>query len=40
MSSDPLALAALATPLNTERTGCGHAQPRSRLISEADAQTR
>jgi hypothetical protein len=40
MTSDPITAAALAAPLNTETTGCGHAQPFSRLISEADAQTR
>ena len=46
MSSDPITphppppLPALAAPLNTETTGCGHAQPSSRLISEADAQKR
>ena len=27
MTSDPITVAALATPLNTETTGCGHAQP-------------
>ena len=32
--------AALTSPLNTETTGYGHAQPYSRLISEADAQKR
>jgi hypothetical protein len=39
MTSDPIT-AALAAPLNAETTGYGHAQPFSRLISEADAQTR
>ena len=33
-------LAAVADQLNTETTGCGPTQPRSRLISEADAQNR
>ena len=40
MSSDPITVAALAAPLKTETTGCGQAQLRSRLISEADAQNR
>ena len=40
MTSDPITVAARTAPLNTETTGCGHAQPCSRLISEADAQTR
>jgi hypothetical protein len=39
MTSEPIT-AALAAPLDTETTGCGHVQPFSRLISEADAQTR
>ena len=33
-------LPAVAAQLNTETTGFGHIQPRSRLISEADAQNR
>ena len=33
-------LPAVAAQLNTEMTGCGHTQLRSRLISEADAQNR
>ncbi len=33
-------LPALAAQLNTETTGCGPTQLRSRLISEADAQDR
>ena len=40
MTSDPITAVALAAPLNTETTGCGHAQPRSRSISEAYARTR
>ena len=39
VTSDPIAVAALAILLNTETTGCGCAPPRSRLISEAYAQT-
>jgi len=33
-------LPAVAAQLNIETTGCGPTQPRSRLISEADAQNR
>ena len=33
-------LPAVAAQLNTETTRCGPTQPRSRLISEADAQNR
>ena len=33
-------LPAVAAQLNTETTGCGPTQLRSRLISEADAQNR
>ena len=33
-------LPAVAVQLNTETTGCGPIQLRSRLISEADAQNR
>jgi hypothetical protein len=39
MSSNPITFTALATPLTTRAAGCGHIQPRSRLISEAYAQT-
>ena len=40
MTSDPIIATALAASLKTETTGCGQAQLRSRLISEADAQKR
>lgn len=40
MSSVPITVAALVTPLKTETTGCGRPQLCSRLISEAYAQTR
>jgi hypothetical protein len=33
-------LPAVAAQLNTETTGFGNTEPRSRLISEADAQNR
>ena len=39
MASDPITVGALGAQLKTESTGCGHAPPRSRLISEAYAQT-
>ena len=40
MTSDPITGTAVPAPLKTETTERGHTLPRSRLISEADAQTR
>jgi hypothetical protein len=40
MTSNPITAIALTASLRTGTTGCGQAQLRRRLISEADAQER